>query len=702
MNKLFSKVAALSVGLAMAIGVGVAVGSNSAKEVRADEPDTSKYQKITAVSGLAAGDKAVLYNPTDNEGVTGTSGTKDASAAATGWLEYVVVKTSTGFNLQAGENSYVTLGTKSFSHSSTATNLSVTSNGYLCTVSNSDNILYRQGTFIRTYTSKSSDSNYHPFAVYKVLTSDVLKSITVSGTMTKTEYTTAESWSAVGLTATGTYETAGQVNITDKVTWSFNPATPAVSVTSVVATATLGTVSGSSSAQAVTVTEAPADPGTEDNPYTVAQARAAIDAASGTSNVYATGIVSKIVTAYSSGYQNVTFNFSTDGTTSSDQLQAFREKSTYSSTVKVGDTVVVYGSLTKYSSTYEFGANCKITSLTPAPEPETVTTIKDIYTSTIGSPVEIDGYFVGAVSDGIYLMNGEYGIFVYRGTAPDGAVVNETKLHVAGTSTTFNNLYQIAQGATITVNASAEVATPINYTLTGSESTADLSVASRRVVEKGAISKITRDGTDYTSSYEGEVPTVDTSKDIFLTINGVQVIYKKSDVTQTVFEVLFGYLLNGKNVNVESFTGFYKTEFQLRFSSVVEATAGYTAEKFAQDLLDKTDVVCKGYDGVKDNKEALASVWLALQENVLSDEEIERFNDKNNDFDAARARYDYLVGKYGLTDFLGRNPTPIPGGAYYKDGITDNNNTMIIVISIAAVSALAFTMLLVFKKKKQK
>ena len=138
------------------------------------------------------------------------------------------------------------------------------------------------------------------------------------------------------------------------------------------------------------------------------------------------------------------------------------------------------------------------------------------------------------------------------------------------------------------------------------------------------------------------------------------------------------------------------------WSSVVEATAGYTAENFAQDLLDKTDVVCKEYDGVKDNKEALASVWLALQENVLSDEEIERFNDENNDFDAARARYDYLVGKYGLTDFLGRNPAPIPGGAYYKDGITDNNNTMIIVISIATVSALGFTLLLVFKKKKQK
>ena len=36
MNKLFSKIAALSVGLAMAVGVGVAVGQESVKEVRAD------------------------------------------------------------------------------------------------------------------------------------------------------------------------------------------------------------------------------------------------------------------------------------------------------------------------------------------------------------------------------------------------------------------------------------------------------------------------------------------------------------------------------------------------------------------------------------------------------------------------------------------------------------------------------------------
>lgn len=688
MNKLFSKVATLSVGLALAIGVGVAVGSKDAKEARAD--DTVDFTLSSA-------------DPVSKDGVD-VSFNKDSGSSAPAWYDAglrlyasntVVISSSSSivgvsFNWEKqGSKAFasVTASNGTYSHPSNNGTGTWTGNASSITFTLGSSGQLQLNTFSVTVSSGSTDT---------------LESITVTGSMSKTSYTTAESWSAAGLVATGHYESGSDKDVTNNVTWSFSPATPALSVTSVVATASIGSVSSSSAAQAVTVEAAPATPGTADNPYTVAQARTAIDSGSGTANVYATGIVSKIVTAYSSQHSNVTFNFSVDGTESAAQLQAYREKSDYSSTVKVGDTVVVYGSLTKYNSTYEFAANCAITSLIPAPDPEAVESIEDIYSAAVGSPVEIDGYYVGAVSDGIYLMDGEYGIFVYKGTAPVGATVNETKLHVSGTSTTFQNLYQVAQGSTISVNASAEIATPINYTLTGSESTADLSVASRRMVEKGVISKITIGSTDYTSSYEGDVPTVDTSKDIFLTVNGVQVIYKKADVTQTVFNVLFGYLLNGKKVNVESFTSFYQTTFQLRFSSVVEATEGYTAEDFAQDLLDQTDAVCEDYDGVTNNKAALAQVWLTLQEKVLSDEEVERFNDEGNDFSAARARYDYLVGKYGLTDFLGRTPAPISNESINLGYEAINNNTTIFIVSIAAVSALAFTVLLVFKKKKQK
>jgi len=72
----------------------------------------------------------------------------------------------------------------------------------------------------------------------------------------------------------------------------------------------------------LTVTDSNA-PGTQNNPYTVAQARAAIDAGTGTQGVYATGIVSSIETAWSTQYSNITFNF-VDNAGDTDFLQAYR------------------------------------------------------------------------------------------------------------------------------------------------------------------------------------------------------------------------------------------------------------------------------------------------------------------------------------------------------------------------------------------
>lgn len=121
----------------------------------------------------------------------------------------------------------------------------------------------------------------------------------------------------------------------------------------------------------VTVTQAgnPNAPGTENNPYTVAQARAAIDAGEGVNDVYATGIVSEIVTAYSSQYGNISYNISADGSTEADQLQAYRGKSyngenfTSEDDIQVGDIVVVYGDLKNYNGTYEFDAGNQLVSL---------------------------------------------------------------------------------------------------------------------------------------------------------------------------------------------------------------------------------------------------------------------------------------------------------------------------------------------------
>lgn len=112
-----------------------------------------------------------------------------------------------------------------------------------------------------------------------------------------------------------------------------------------------------------------ANAGTESSPYTVADAHAAIDANDGITNIYATGIVSEIVTAYNATYGNITYNISVDGTTTADQLQAYRGKSyngenfTSADDIQVGDEVVIYGNLKKHNSTYEFDANNQLVSL---------------------------------------------------------------------------------------------------------------------------------------------------------------------------------------------------------------------------------------------------------------------------------------------------------------------------------------------------
>ncbi len=141
-------------------------------------------------------------------------------------------------------------------------------------------------------------------------------------------------------------------------------------------------------------------PGTEARPYTVAEARAAIDAGTGITNVYATGIVSEIVTAYNPTYHNITYNISADGLTTSDQLQAFRGKSydgddfTSEDDIQVGDVVVVYGTLKKYSSTYEFDQNNQLVSLVRKPATPTFSPAEGAVAS--GTEVTIESVTDGA------------------------------------------------------------------------------------------------------------------------------------------------------------------------------------------------------------------------------------------------------------------------------------------------------------------
>ena len=124
--------------------------------------------------------------------------------------------------------------------------------------------------------------------------------------------------------------------------------------------------------------------GTQADPYSVADARIAIDANKGIENVYVTGIVCTGGSNLSSG--SLIYWISDDGT-DTDKLEAYKGKNlnntnfTATTDVKVGDVVVIYGSLTKYSSTYEFAAGNYLVSHKIKPATPTFSPVASTYTS---------------------------------------------------------------------------------------------------------------------------------------------------------------------------------------------------------------------------------------------------------------------------------------------------------------------------------
>lgn len=87
---------------------------------------------------------------------------------------------------------------------------------------------------------------------------DTLSSLSISGSMTKTQYKVNDSWDPTGFTVTANYQSGNHVDVTNDagLSWTYSPAkATSTSVVSVTATASFGGKSVTSSAQAVTVTE---------------------------------------------------------------------------------------------------------------------------------------------------------------------------------------------------------------------------------------------------------------------------------------------------------------------------------------------------------------------------------------------------------------------------------------------------------------
>ncbi len=596
MNKLFSKVAALSVGLAMAIGVGVALGSNSTKEVRAESEieftlssaADVEQEGVSASFGKGSGSNAPAWYPAGLRLYAKNTVTISSSDSITG----------VSFNWEKQGNkafASVTADVGDYVHPSAAGTGTWTgsANEIVFTLGDSGQLQ------LNTFTVTTGGSA-------KTLTSIVL---TKDDSSVKKSYYVGESASKNGLTVTAYYDDESSKDVTSSATITANPATVALSTTSITYSATYGEMNSNS--------------------------------------------------------------------------------------VTVSGITVTRENL-----------------------------VEKAYAVATNASVNVTGKYMGSVNDGYYIMNGAYGIFIYKGTLPTGAVEGESLLSVSGTKAYFRGLHQVSN-STATIDPTIDIDPVQLYTLTGSETYTDEELASRRTHINGVVTSIIFNNVEYDKTISSEeeaailatVGDSTTGKDITVNIdNSTIVFFKKGDQTTDLVTTLISNLRGETNITVAAFTSVYNyqttQQFQLRFLKFVEAKEDYTAEEFAQDLLDQTDTVCAGWEEGDNNHDALVTIWTDLnseekyqalpqaQKDILA--EADR-DESGSVIEQAMARYDFLTGKYSLDNFItGRTPIVSSGMMNYGELDLANNSTIVIVISIATVSALAFTMLLVFKKKKQK
>ena len=370
--KLFNKVAAIAVGVALATGVGAGIVlGTKAQEVAPAHATSAQWELVTAAPSDWSGEY-ILCN-----GTSGTVKMMDGSSFSSSSCAGVDVTVSNS-KITADDSDAITIAKSSTNGKYTVVvngkyvGRNAGSNGMDAAdtwTSNYDNaISYSSGKVViagnggRVLTWYASNSNFRYYAssnnstqlFKRIAGAATVSSVSLTGNMTTKSYTTVQHWSNAGLTAT--------VNMSDSsayvgnITWEYAPTTPAAAVIansneevtglSVTATASAGGQSGEKATTGISVSLA-----------TVAQGLAAIpNADDEIDGVIVKGTVSYISSVDTTTYHNATYYISDDGNRTN-ELEIYRGKGlnnadiTNTHDIQVGDVVLVYGNLKYYSGT---------------------------------------------------------------------------------------------------------------------------------------------------------------------------------------------------------------------------------------------------------------------------------------------------------------------------------------------------------------
>ena len=484
-----------------------------------------------------------------------------------------------------------------------------------------------------------------------------LSSISLNTDNVTKSFTTADSFSSVGLVVTAHFSDSSSADVSSEATVSTPDMTTAGQKTITISY----TYGGNTETSSYQITVTPAK-GSENNPYTVAEARSAIDTFGTLTDKYTEGIICK-VDSYNSTYHSITYWISDDGV-DQNALKIYGglglNGAGFSSKddLTVGDTVVLKGELTKYNTTYEYNLNSIIISITHA------------------TPVSDDANNYSLITDVSQLLTGDTVIIV--------GFKNSTYYTMSGISS------NVMACTTLSTSNSELIINSSTMTFT-----IEKSVDGYRFKNSSNQYLATCSSTANQCALESGTPTVNSLFNI-----------SYSDSTMSVVGV--DDCTNRKTLQFNINTGgsprfaFYKSA-TIAAVSIYKKTTQVNADAWSQTFLNSTS------DGDKtcnvNNWSALASSYKALSEGAQS--EIINVEANSSTYYSLRAqamaRYDFFMGDprfnqgehfiVGRVSSLSVKPSLL---------LNENNNedNFILIAICAIVSLTTVSMLLIIKKRR--
>ncbi|NLV28854.1 MAG: hypothetical protein GXY57_01645, partial [Erysipelotrichaceae bacterium] len=130
---------------------------------------------------------------------------------------------------------------------------------------------------------------------------------------------------------------------------------------------------------------------------------------------------------------------------------------------------------------------------------------------------------------------------------------------------------------------------------------------------------------------------------------------------------------------------------------ITALSAQSCALEFGQYFLDTTAAQCASKNVTSATWNTIQSFYNGLNVDIQNAIKASASNQNGNAMEHAMARYDDIISKYGLTDFLGTG-NPSKG----LNGMSNSSNYMLVFISVIGMfTAIGCTLYLV-KKKKEK